>query len=527
MRTRAPRTDHPHAAPGPAPGIPGPGAALPPTGETPLSLTFTDIFCGAGGSSTGLVEAGFELVLAANHWQRAIETHALNHPSAEHVCADVNNYDMRRLPATDVLWASPICTEATPAGANAARRTRRLDGQLPIEEFGHVPQAGFERTRATFHDVIRAAEVHRYKAVIVENVPDVVWRWELFDWWCQGMLRLGYRMRIVSADSAHLGGDGNTPAAQWRRRIYAVFVREDLPMPDLAVTPPAWCPRCEADVQAVQVWKPSAPRVLGQPVGKYRQQYTYGCPRGHATVEPYVLPAASIIDWSDLGRRIGDRTRPLAAKTQERILTGLRMLREAALITVNHADHDGRALPAGSSPMPTQTVRIGHGIATHPAFIATLRRHGATEPVTEPVGTVSAQGNHHALVVPGAFYVKHYGGRADPWHMSKPVSHPFGTITTSDHHALVVPYRRGNRPTTTGEPLHTLSTRDSGALVQPEIELEDCHMRMLKPREQLSAQRFPRTYQVTGNVGEQTMQAGNAVSVNAAHWLGSRVAAVL
>ena len=49
---------------------------------------------------------------------------------------------------------------------------------------------GMERTRATFHDVIRATEVHRYTAVIVENVPDVVTEWELFDWWVEGMVRL-------------------------------------------------------------------------------------------------------------------------------------------------------------------------------------------------------------------------------------------------------------------------------------------------------------------------------------------------
>jgi DNA (cytosine-5)-methyltransferase 1 len=194
-----------------------------------VPLTFTDVFCGAGGSSTGLVEAGFELTLAANHWPRAIETHALNHPSAEHLCADVNNYDMRRLPSTDVAWFSPICTEATPAGAGSGTRTRRTDGQLTIEAFGHVEQAGFERTRATFHDVIRATEVHRYKAVIVENVPDVAWRWELIDWWCQGMIRLGYRMRIVSASSAHLAGPGNEPAPQWRDRAYFVFVRDGIP----------------------------------------------------------------------------------------------------------------------------------------------------------------------------------------------------------------------------------------------------------------------------------------------------------
>ncbi|HEX3649759.1 MAG TPA: DNA cytosine methyltransferase, partial [Pseudonocardiaceae bacterium] len=43
-----------------------------------VGLTFTDIFCGAGGSSIGLTAAGFELRLAANHWARAIETHAAN-----------------------------------------------------------------------------------------------------------------------------------------------------------------------------------------------------------------------------------------------------------------------------------------------------------------------------------------------------------------------------------------------------------------------------------------------------------------
>jgi hypothetical protein len=179
-----------------------------------MSLTFTDIFCGAGGSSIGLTAAGFELKLAANHWQRAIDTHSANFRDAEHLCADVNNYDMRRLPRTDVLWASPICTEASPAaGTSGYRRPRKVGagqlGLLELEAFGHIPTAGMERTRATFHDVIRATEVHRYLAVIVENVPDVVDRWELFDWWVDGMRRLGYHAQFVSASSAHVGGPGN------------------------------------------------------------------------------------------------------------------------------------------------------------------------------------------------------------------------------------------------------------------------------------------------------------------------------
>lgn len=35
-------------------------------------LTFLDFFAGFGGSSSGLVEAGFELATAYNHWDKAI-----------------------------------------------------------------------------------------------------------------------------------------------------------------------------------------------------------------------------------------------------------------------------------------------------------------------------------------------------------------------------------------------------------------------------------------------------------------------
>jgi DNA (cytosine-5)-methyltransferase 1 len=489
-------------------------------------ISFTDIFCGAGGSSTGLVEAGFELTLAANHWPRAIETHALNHPRAEHLCADVNNYDMRRLPSTDVLWASPICTENTPAGGNPGKRSRKTDGQISIEAFGHVAQAGFERTRATFHDVIRATEVHRYKAVIVENVADIVWRWELLDWWCQGMIRLGYTMRIVCASSAHLGGVGNDPAAQWRNRWYAVFVRIGIPLPDLAVRPTAWCPQCEADVSAVQTWKPGAPRLLGQPCGKYRTQYTFTCPRGHATVEPYVLPAASLIDWSDLGVPIGERAEhglpPLADATMAKVRDGLAMLREAALITVNHTEHDGRPAPLSTSPLPARTVRIGEGIATHPLLVPCGgSRYTDAADAADPFRPRQTR-ESEAVLTPPAF-IATLRNNVKPHTPDRPVH----TVTGGgNHHALVIPYRRG-RAKTTAEPLHTLATRESAALVEPDIRIEDCRLRMLHPREQLSAQRFPITYVVLGNVGEQTMQAGNAVSVNAAHWIGKRVAAVL
>lgn len=484
--------------------------------------TFTDIFCGAGGSSTGLVAAGYQLKLAANHWQKAIETHAANHPDADHLCADVNNYDMRRLPRTDVLWASPICTEISPAGG---RKRTRGQMALELEEYGPVQAAAWERTRATAYDVIRATEVHRYKAVLCENVLEFAVDWELFGWWRQGMEMLGYNSQVVSVSSAHVGGGDNLPAPQWRDRIYIVFTRKEIPLPDLRPRPRAWCPECGEDVRAVQSWR------NGRRIGKYKQQYDYRCPNAacrHALVEPYVRPAASIIDWSDLGTRIGDRPkvgkRPLAANTVKRIRAGLKLLgQQRMVLTVNHGGHDGRAFPADAAPLAARTVKIGDAVLV-PA--------GGTWNTTS---TTTAEPMRTRLANPKGFEALVTPPQADDSFIvtlrrnstARPVSQPVDTVTGQGrHHWLVVPYRN-SATRTTGEPLHTLGTKDSAALLEPAPALEECHYRMIQPREQLLAQRFPEDYIVHGNKGEQTMQAGNAVSCNVAQWVGQRVKAVL
>jgi DNA (cytosine-5)-methyltransferase 1 len=190
-------------------------------------------------------------------------------------------------------------------------------------------------------------------------------------------------------------------------------------------------------------------------------------------------------------------------------------------VTVSHAGHDGRCYRMDQAPMAPKTTSRDEAMIAYPPFMTMLRNHQTADPVTEPLATVAAAGRHHGLTVPpGAFYVKHFTPRGDWSQMSKDVqTEPLGSITGSDHHSLVIPYRRG-RGKTTAEPIHTLGTRDSAALVAPAIAVEDCYFRMLKPREHLAAQRFPATYIVTGNQGEQTMQAGNAVSANVAHWLG-------
>lgn len=533
----------------------------------PNGLRYHDWFCGAGGSSLGMTGAGMSLALAANHWDRAIETHSHNFPTAEHLCADLTHYDLRLAPPAEVLWASPICTEASPAGGR--RRQNKRHDQEELELFGPVAKPGMERTRATFWEVIRSTELFRYQAVIVENVVDVATEWGLFDYWLDGMKLLGYQAQFVSVSSAHVGGENNPHAPQWRDRLYMVFTQNGAPVPDVEPRPLARCFTCDTDVDAVQSWKK-----VGRRIGKYRSQYVYVCPRSecrHSVVEPYVLPAAAAIDWSDLGSRVGDRARPLAAKTRARIAAGLEMFAQPITAEVAGNTFERRpgvrTWPAYEAPLTTQTTTSTKGIAVPPMtvpaggtwrdeaapvdvpmgarttretdalvcppFVAELRGgHSVARNIVDPLATVTASGNHHGLTVPPgteqAFYVKNYGGNAQPRDLARSVRDPFGTITVRDSTSLVIPFRRGARPYPAGQgPLSTVATREQHGLAQLGFDVDDCLFRMLNPDEHLRAQRFHASYVVLGNKGERTMQAGNAVSSNVAQWLGAAVSAAL
>jgi DNA (cytosine-5)-methyltransferase 1 len=284
-------------------------------------LTMTDLFCGAGGSSQGAVQVpGVELRIAANHWQLAVETHAENFPDADHDTANISQVDFRRYPATDLLWASPECTNHSQA-RGVSRRAQ--DGQPDL--FGEVlPDEAALRSRATMHDVPRALEVgilrgRPYAGFVVENVVEarqwMYWR----SWWAAITEDAGYCAHVVSLNSMHAQVAG-LPAPQSRDRLYVVGHLRAIRCPDLAkwVAPQAWCPPCARVVSARQAWKP------GRVVGRYRAQYVYVCPVCHRPVEPGWLPAAAAIDWGLPGERIGDRGRPLAPKTLARIEAGLR-----------------------------------------------------------------------------------------------------------------------------------------------------------------------------------------------------------
>ncbi|MEU0899807.1 DNA cytosine methyltransferase [Streptomyces massasporeus] len=412
-------------------------------------IPFIDLFCGCGGSSCGLEEAGYVLELAINHDPVSVWTHRTNHPHAEHKCEDIHRYDKRNLPRTRVVWASILCTEASPAGGK--KRTR---GQTRLSLTGKdegAKEATFVQTRASALDVLAVTDLHRPDAVLIENVTEFATDWELFDWWLRGMELLGYNVQIVNASSAHLGGGDNLLPPQLRDRIYIVFTRKGLPLPDVRVRPEAICPEC-GPVQANQVWKnPKARRI-----GKWGVEYTFRCPNracGHLELTPLTRPVGDIINWGLPGQRVGDgrpnfkKFKPYAAATRARIAVGLERF--------------------GTDP-----------------YIVMLRNHGTALPISGPVPALAAQGRHHALIVP---------------------------------------IGRKGAPRTTAEPLTTVACKPHHSLVIPAPTVDDCTLRMLEVEELKLVQRFHEEFIIQGNQTEAILQIGNAVSVNAARWLGERL----
>lgn len=418
-----------------------------------MTLTLTDLFCGAGGSSTGAIQVpGISIKLAVNHWERAIETHSANHPDTEHLCADIQVTNPHYLPSTDILWASPSCTNHS-----KAKGKKRPTNQPDL--FGEtIADEAAEKSRATMWNVPEFSEAHNYNIVLIENVVEAMF-WLPFRSWLQSMDDLGYYHQLIFLNSMHASWQG-IGAPQSRDRMYVCFWKKGNPKPDLESMqrPEAWCAECGELVRARQWWKNPA-----KPYGKYRSQYLYRCPNSacrNSIVEPIAEAAASIIDWADLGERIGDRDKPLADKTMRRIKMGIE--KHWAPI---HLEHGGNGYDAADPK--------------HPQYMNPDSYYRAWN-VSEPFKTMHTRESKGIALHP--LTMAYYGSGVN----TNKVTEPMSTVTTVERHALLAP---------------------GGS-----IDVNDVHFRMLTAHEIKRAMAFPANYVITGNRREQVKQAGNAVT---------------
>jgi DNA (cytosine-5)-methyltransferase 1 len=510
------------------------------------SITIKDLFCGAGGSSIGATKAiqakGGKVAVAMNHWKLAIETHNTNFPDTLHDCTDIQACDPRRYPSTNILIASPECTNHS-----VAKGKKAVTAQLDLFDKGIIDPA-CERSRATMWDVPRFTEFHKYEIIIVENVVDAR-KWVQFPAWLHAMDLLGYNHKCVYANSMHF-----QPCPQSRDRMYVVFWKKGNRKPNLEMTPKAYCQKCGCDIDSVQAWKNPSKKF-----GKYKQQYIYICPECVNQVEPYYYAAFNVIDWSNIGTRIGDRKKPLSDNTERRIRHGLEKYGKQPFQVVNYTpgtakhisdpvgtcttiDHNAICTPmiikgehtlvdgmvkSSLDSMQTQCTRqtmslvtpfiiniqqqtgvdfrvksmanvvptqsTGASLALALPYIVEMNSSGKAKPITNPTSTFTAGGVNHSLVTPESyrsFIHSHYGQTT-----LGSISDAIGTQTTKDRHSIVS---------------------------YQEPKYEDCFYRMLFPREVQAAMAFESDYIVLGSGKDQVKQLGNAVTPPAMEWLVSR-----
>lgn len=432
-----------------------------------------DLFCGAGGTSTGLRWAcenlGYNLaLLAINHWDVAIATHSSNHPDAEHMCAGLDAVDPRRaVPGgrLDLLLASPECQFFSVAR-----------GGKPVSDQG----------RASAWLILRWAELLYIDTLLIENVREFLdWcpvgangrpmkskKGETFRAFIAALQSLGYRVEWKLLNAADYG------AATTRQRLFIQARRGRR-----AITWPT----------------PTHSKTGGRTLFGRTKRWR---------------AAREIIDWSIPGNSIFTRKRPLSPATIARIIAGLEKfggpeLQPFLVILRNNQDamsidrtvpaittsgaHIGLAQPfitafRGSHKGKTDGSRRNHSIDEPLRTMDTSYRFGIVEPfilahrqfdeqcvdsIERPLRTITASGGgDFAVVEPKPFLVPQFGD-------SKPksIDEPVGAITTTSRgiglaQPFLVPFfgeRKGQGPRihSVEEPLPTVTGHGAGGLVSP------------------------------------------------------------
>jgi DNA (cytosine-5)-methyltransferase 1 len=365
-----------------------------PSAFSPSKVVIADLFCGAGGTSAGAVEAVMALgrtpeVTAVNHWPIAIDTHTANHPGARHFCTGIDSVNPRHLfgeNELDILWASPECTHHSIAR-----------GGKPIND----------QSRATAWCVIRWAEALRPPIILIENVPEFqTWgpigstgrplpskKGETFQAWLSALRSLGYKVDHQMLCAADYGD----PTTRTRLFIQAVRGRRKIVWPAKTHTK-------TPELFTTRRW----------------------------------TPARDIIDWSLSGGSIYERPKPLSEKTMARIFAGLRKFGLKEFIIPQNSSNNPVSL---ESPCPTLTTTSrGVGFA-QPFIIPNFGEREGQSPrvhdIESPLPTVTSHGAG-ALITSYIVAWDHTSG--GPGAGISSIEEPISTVVTKARHGLAEPF---------------------------------------------------------------------------------------
>lgn len=414
-----------------------------------IRLLYIDLFCGAGGTSTGVENAVIDgkkiakVIACVNHDKNAIASHAANHPEAVHYTEDirtlklgpmVKHVDIARKiypGAKVVLWASLECTNFSRAKGGMSRDA---DSRTLAEHL-------FRYVEAIRPDIIQIENVDEFQTwgpliekrrpngsvVMVKKsegtgknrktweepamLPDPEHKGEYYLRWIRTMCAYGYNFDCRILNSADYG------AYTSRRRYFGMFARPGIPI----VFP------------------------------KATHAKDAGNELFNSGLKPW-LPVREVLDLQDEGTSIFDRKTPLVDATLKRIYAGLVKFvaggKQNFLIKWNSMKNGKYVPPEIDRPCPTVSTqnRIGVGRAYFLTKAYSGDPSGKQTSVETPAGAVTTR-DHHQFIT--AYYGK--GG-------AHSVEGPAPTITTKDRLAMVyIDNQYGNgTPSSIDQPCGTI-----------------------------------------------------------------------
>lgn len=230
--------------------------------KTDPTFLVVDLFCGAGGTTTGFEMAGgiAKVIACVNHDHTAILSHWANHPDVRHFEEDIRELDLTELirvvnqqrssypNAKLVLWASLECTNHSKAKGGLARDadSRTLANSLhkQWDPFLNDYVQGDSYIQLLNPDYIQIENVVEFldwgpirpkyrngKPVMIKNKHgEIVQGYEPvpelkgvdFKRWCQEVEELGYTGSWNQMNSADFG------AYTSRNRLFGIFCAEGL-----------------------------------------------------------------------------------------------------------------------------------------------------------------------------------------------------------------------------------------------------------------------------------------------------------
>ena len=398
--------------------------------------TVVDLFCGAGGTSTGVETARVnnekcaKVIACVNHDANAIASHAANHPEAKHFTEDIRTLELSPLvshldrmeklypSAFVVLWASLECTNFSKAKGG---QPRDADSRTLAEHL-------FRYIEAIKPDYIQIENVEEFMSwgPMDENgKPISMYKGDDYTRWVTNVKLHGYDFEYRVLNAADFG------AYTTRKRFFGIFAKKGLPI----VFP-----------------EPTHVKVPTGNLEKWK-------------------PVKDVLDFSDEGISIFERKKPLSEKTLERIYAGLIKFvaggKEAFMVKWNSMSRTGKyQAPGVDEPCHAVTCQNRLGVAR----VSFLSKYFSGHPesknisVEGPAHTIKCKDNH-ALII-SDFLAAYYGNGDNV----RSVDSPAPTVTTKDRLSLVSPffmnyYTGGGQLSEVGQPCSALTTIPKQRLV--------------------------------------------------------------